>query len=165
MSSTFSHQDTDNPITALQECFTACNLPHERVSKHSVRLKLQGDWQEYGIVFEYQPACQRFIIGGTLSMQIPTSEIIRLYEVIGRMNTQLAYGHFIFDHHSHQIRYHYALPEQALSGLDVEDLENLIEDAVLALESLFPVVHSLLFGGRSIDGAMQKYLCTAQGSA
>ena len=154
---------TDSPILALSQCFTECNLPHTLLSDHCVALEIAGAWQEYDIAFAHQD--QSFAITAPLPLSITTAQQDSVYSLIGRMNADVPLGHFQLDTEEGCIEYRYTLPASALAALDIETIEELIEIAVTALETLYPVAETLLVGASNVQTALDKYLYPAQGTA
>ena len=153
----------DNPILALSQCFAECNLPHTLHSDHCVALEVNGAWQQYNIAFADQEHC--FDITAPLPLRISAAQQDSVYDLIGRMNADVPLGHFQFDAELERIEYRYTLPASVLVALDIDVIEELIETAVMALETLYPVAETLLGGAKDLQAALDKYLYPAQGNA
>lgn len=154
---------TDSPIQALSQCFAECNLPHTLLSEHCVALEVNGDWQQYDVAFVHQEYC--FTITAPLPLHISVAQQESMYGLIGRMNADVPFGHFLLNTERGCIDYCYSLPTSVLVALDIEAIEELIETAVTALETLYPVAETLLAGDANLEVALDKYLYPAQGRA
>lgn len=153
---------TDSPIQALSQCFAECNLPYTLHSDDCVALEVNGAWQQYDIAFLHQE--QHFSIIAALPLSIPASHQDSVYGLIGRMNSDIPFGHFQLNHEQGCIEYRYTVPSSVLVALDIEAVEELIETAVMALETLYPVTETLL-AGIDVARALDKYLYPTQGHA
>ena len=153
----------DSPILALSQCFAECHLPHTLLSDHCVTLDVTGAWQKYEIAFAHQD--QSFVIAAPLPLAIADTQHDHIYSLIGRMNADVPLGHFQLDTEQNSIEYRYTLPASVLAALDMDAVEDLIEVAVMALETLYPAAETLLSGASDVQTALGKYLYPAQGNA
>ena len=161
----FSEQFSDNPITVLGQCLSDCKLHFEHTTPHRLVLQANGKWDIYPIAFDYNPEQKLFSTSGELPLALEQHQIDQVHLMLGRLNSACGVGHYLLDPDRRRIVYRHAMPETLFYSLELATIEDLISATLEALENLYPVAISLLKGFQSIEDALAKHLCPAEGHA
>ena len=127
-------------------------------------VSVTGAWCDYHLCFSEAADMGALHVSCAPDLRVPKDRYDELYELTGRMNEQLLFGHFelIADEGVPLYRVAQILPEGA--GRACRVAERLIEIALSESEKFYPAVQLVLWAGHTPQSALGAVLMEPQGS-
>jgi hypothetical protein len=96
---------------------------------------------------------------------VPDPKKIAVYELIGSVNEKLWLGHFDLLSDDGTVMFRHTVPLRGLQAASVEQLEDLVDTAVVECERFYPAIQMVVWGGQSVQNALAAALMETVGEA
>ena len=143
-----------NPIDILEEFVGANGWSFARHSDTELMLEVAGRWSGYQLYFLWQHDVAALFFSCQLELRVPETKRAQVHELLATVNETLWIGHFDLLSEAAAPVYRHTVPLRGAAGVSVEQLEDLIDAAVVECERFFPAVQLVVWGGRSIAEAL-----------
>lgn len=164
-SSFLAENNAPNPIDTAEELIHDRDWLCDRPVEEEILAEVKGDWCDYRIWFTWQAELDVLIFSCAIDAKIPESQHAALYPMIAQMNQKLWLGHFELCAEEGIITFRHALLLRGTAGASPEQLEDVIDIAVMECDRFYPAFQSVLWGGRTIKDAVDIAMLEPVGEA
>ncbi|HLS69109.1 MAG TPA: YbjN domain-containing protein [Kiloniellales bacterium] len=154
-----------NPLDLFEELASENDLIHDRSSESELVVQLTGKWSDYHICAVWQADTGAMYLSCQIDSRIPPNRKAAIYELLARVNEKLWLGHFEYAAEEGVVIFRHTIPLRGTVGASVEQLEDLTETALDECERLFPALQLVIWGGQSVDEALEATLMETVGEA
>ena len=155
-----------NPLDLLEEMVSANDWIHDRSSEQELVVHVAGQWCDYNICVVWQAEIQAMYFSCQLDVRVPKGRQLAVKELIVSANERLWLGHFDMCSEDGALLFRHTVPLRGVKGgASVEQLEDLVESAVLECERIYPALQMVVWGGYSVEEALTAALMDTVGEA
>ncbi|MEX0349027.1 MAG: YbjN domain-containing protein [Paracoccaceae bacterium] len=154
-----------HPIDIVEHIAEHHDWDFDRIGDDQIAMAVEGQWRTYSITLAWSGYDETLRMVCTFEMEPPEDKVPQLYELINAMNDQCWAGAFTYWGGQKLMVYRYGL---VLSGGQVaspEQIDTMINAAVLSAERYYPAIQLMVYGDRSPADAMQVAIAEAYGRA
>lgn len=156
---------TNNPLDLLEELVSANDWIHARSSDSELMVQVSGQWCDYNLCSVWEPELGAMYFTCELDVKVPQMRRAAVCELVATMNERLWLGHFDINTEENSLMFRHTVPLRGTRGISVEQLEDLMDTALLECERLFPAVQMVVWGGRQPAEAVSMALMETVGEA
>ncbi len=143
-----------NPIDVVEELVGANNWIFSRQSDSELMFEVSGHWSGYQMYFLWQHDMGALFFSCQLELRVPETKRSEVFELLATVNENLWIGHFDLVSEGTAPVYRHTVPLRGAAGASAEQLEDLIDAAVVECERFYPALQMVVWGGRSIADAL-----------
>ena len=154
-----------HPIDIVENIAAHHDWDFDRISDEQIAMAVQGQWRTYSITLAWSPYDETLRLIATFEMEPPAEKLPALYALLNEVNDQCWTGAFTFWAEPQLMVYRYGL---VLTGGQVaapEQIDTMINAAVLNAERYYPALQLLIWGDRTPTEAIQVAIAEAYGRA
>ncbi len=154
-----------NPLDLLEELVTANDWPFDRASDCELMVEVSGQWCAYRMFFVWQEELSAIFFSCQLEQKVPNTRRREICELLVAINEGLWLGHFDLAAEDSLLLFRHTIPLRGAAGASVEQLEDLVDAAVLECERFYPALQMVVWGGQSVDTAVAAAMMDTVGEA
>ncbi len=154
-----------NPLDAVEELVAANQWAFDRSGEDQLVVDIQGRWCDYRLFFMWheencglQFACQA-------DVKVPDAMRPAAGELLVAINRRLWAGHFDVCPRFGTPLFRYTLLLRGAPMVSMEQLEDLVELALSECERYVPAFQFVVWGGKSVDEAIEAAVLDTVGEA
>ena len=98
-------------------------------------------------------------------MRVATDRRPLVYELLALVNDRLWLGHFSVWENEGVPMFRYAMPLRGANGLVTEQMEDLVETAIMECEKFYPAFQYVIWGGKTASEAFAAAMIETMGEA
>ncbi len=154
-----------HPIDIVEHIAEHHDWDFDRIGDDQIAMAVEGQWRTYSITLAWSGYDETLRMVCTFEMEPPEESLPGLYELVNAMNDQCWAGAFTYWAAQKLMVYRYGL---VLSGGQVaspEQIDTMINAAVMSAERYYPAIQLMVWGGRSVAESMQVAIAEAYGRA
>lgn len=160
-----SRQQLSNPIDLLEELVLANDWAFDRASESEMVVEIKGRWCDYHLCFVWHQEVASMYASCHLDVKTPATRRKVVAELIAAANERLWLGHFDLASDDGMVSFRHTLPLRGTGGIMPEQLEDIVEAAVMESERVYPALQLVIWGGKAVPEAMQAALMDTVGEA
>ncbi len=145
---------SSNPIDVVEELVGANDWIFSRHSDCELMFEVSGHWSGYQMYFLWQHDMGALFFSCQLELRVPETKRSQVFELLATVNENLWIGHFDLVSDGAAPVYRHSVPLRGTAGASAEQLEDLIDAAVVECERFYPALQLVVWGGRSIADAL-----------
>ncbi len=145
---------SSNPIDVVEELVGANDWTFSRHSDSELMFEVSGRWSGYQMYFLWQHDMGALFFSCQLELRVPETKRSEVFELLARVNENLWIGHFDLVSEGAAPVFRHTVPLRGTAGASAEQLEDLIDAAVVECERFYPALQLVVWGGRSIADAL-----------
>lgn len=154
-----------NPIDLFEELVAANDWIHDRSSESELIVQVAGQWCDYSVCALWQPDIGAMYLSCQLEVRVASMQRASVFELLAAANERLWLGHFDYSPEDGAILFRHTIPLRGTSGISVEQLEDLLDTALLECERLYPALQMVVWGGRPVEEALAAAMMDTVGEA
>jgi hypothetical protein len=158
-------EDDIHPIDIVENIAEYHDWDFDRIGQDQIAMAVEGQWRTYSITLAWSSYDETLRLICTFEMEPPEARLPQLYETLNAVNDQCWNGAFTFWADQKLMVWRYGL---VLSGEQVaspEQIDTLINAAVMNAERYYPAFQLVVWGERSPADAIQVAIAEAYGRA
>lgn len=155
----------DNPLDMLEEIVNANEWRYERCGDEEMVVEFKGQWCEYRMFFAWQADLAALYFSCLYDIRVPKTRKGSFAELLSMMNERLWLGHFDLCSDEMAPMFRHTIPLRGTLGITPEQLEDLLETALVECERFFPAFHFLISGGKKPHEAVEAAMLDTMGEA
>ncbi|MCD1627146.1 MAG: YbjN domain-containing protein [Paracoccaceae bacterium] len=158
-------EDDIHPIDIVENIAEYHDWDFDRIGQDQIAMAVEGQWRTYSITLAWSSYDETLRLICTFEMEPPEARLPQLYETLNAVNDQCWNGSFTFWAAQKLMVWRYGL---VLSGEQVaspEQIDTLINAAVMNAERFYPAFQLVVWGERSPADAIQVAIAEAYGRA
>lgn len=154
-----------HPIDIVEHIAEHHSWEFDRLGDDQIAMAVEGQWRTYSITLAWSGFDETLRMICTFEMEPPKDRVPALYETLNAVNDQCWAGAFSFWAAQQLMVYRYGL---VLSGGQVaspEQIDTMINAAVLSAERYYPALQLVVWGDQSPEQAIEVAIAEAYGRA
>ncbi len=161
----FDHTDDTHPIDLVEHIAAHHAWDFDRIHDDQIAFQIEGQWRTYAITLAWSAYDQTLRLICTFEMEPPADRMPALYECLNKVNDMCWAGAFTYWAEQKLMVYRYGL---VLAGEQVagpEQIDTMINAAVLSAERFYPAFQLVTWAERTPEDAVQVAIAEAYGRA
>jgi hypothetical protein len=158
-------EDDLHPIDIVEHLAEHHEWDFDRIGDDQIAMAVEGLWRTYSITLAWSNYDETLRMVCTFEMEPPQEKLPKLFELLNRMNDQCWAGAFTYWDEQKLMVYRYGLVLAGGQAASPEQIDTMINAAVLSAERYYPAIQLMVWGDRSPKDAMQVAIAEAYGRA
>ncbi len=154
-----------NPIDTAEQLIMDRDWLCDRPVDEELIAEVTSGWCNYRIWFTWQQELGVLIFSCAFDTKIPDRHRAALYPLLAEINEKLWLGHFDVCSDEGLITFRHALLLRGTQGATDQQLEDLMDIAVVECDRFYPAFQSVMWGGKTIKEAVDIALMDPIGEA
>ncbi len=158
-------QEDLHPIDLVEHIAEHHDWEFDRIADDQIAMAVVGQWRTYSITLAWSDYDETLRLICSFEMEPPEDRLPALYKTLNAVNDQCWAGAFTFWEEQKVMVFRYGL---VLAGGQVaipEQVDTLINAAVLSCERYYPAYQLVVWGERDPEDALQVAIAEAYGRA
>jgi len=163
----FTELDTPakNPLDLAEQLVSDRDWLFDRPVDEELVAEVTGSWCNFRIWFAWQEDLGALIFSCAYDTKIPEKNRARIYPLLAAVNEKMWLGHFDLGSEDGMVMFRHALLLRGGQGATSEQLEDLLDIAMVECNRFYPAFQSVLWGGNTVEQAMEIALLDTVGEA
>ncbi len=157
--------DDLHPIDIVEHLAEHHDWDFDRIGDDQIAMAVEGQWRTYSITLAWSGYDETLRMVCTFEMEPPEDKLPVLYQTLNEVNDQCWAGAFTYWAAQKLMVYRYGLVMTGAQGVCAEQVDTLINAAVLSAERFYPAFQLVVWGDRTPRDAMQVAIAEAYGTA
>lgn len=158
-------QPIANPLDLAEQLVSDRDWLFDRPVDEELVAEVQSSWCNFRIWFTWQQDLGALIFSCAYDHKIPEKQRPKLYELLASVNEKMWLGHFDMGSDDGMIMFRHALLLRGGQSATPEQIEDLIDIAMVECNRFYPAFQSVLWGGNTVEQAMEIALLDTVGEA
>ncbi|MYM56688.1 YbjN domain-containing protein [Thalassovita mangrovi] len=164
LSEQFMQEDL-HPIDLVEYIAEHHQWDFDRIGEDQIAMAVEGQWRTYTLTLAWSAYDETLRLICTFEMEPPRERIPAIYEALNAINDQCWAGSFTFWAQQNLMVYRYGLVLAGGQEACADQIDTMINAAVLSAERYYPALQLVVWGGRDTEDAMQVAIAEAYGRA
>ncbi|WP_170423063.1 YbjN domain-containing protein [Ruegeria arenilitoris] len=164
LSEQFLEEDL-HPIDIVEHLAEHHDWDFDRIGDDQIAMAVEGQWRTYSITLAWSNYDETLRMVCSFEMDPPSERQSELYELLNKMNDQCWAGAFTYWANQKLMVYRYGLVLAGGQTASPEQIDTMINAAVLSAERYYPAIQLVTWGNRDPEEAMQVAIAEAYGRA
>ena len=154
-----------HPIDIVEHLAEHHEWEFDRIGDDQIAMAVEGQWRTYSITLAWSGYDETLRMVCTFEMDPPEGKLAELYELLNLVNDQCWAGAFTWWGEQKLMVYRYGLVLAGDQMASPEQIDTIINAAVLSAERYYPAIQLLVWGDRSPKQALEVAIAEAYGHA
>lgn len=154
-----------NPLDIAEQLVTDRDWLCDRPDDSELVAEVVSEWCNYRIWFAWQPDLGAMIFSCAYDTKIPVKQRAKLFPLLAAVNEKMWLGHFDLGSEDGMVMYRHALLLRGSQSATPEQLEDLMDIAITECNRFYPAFQSVLWGGNTVEEALEIALLDTVGEA
>ncbi|MEX0329467.1 MAG: YbjN domain-containing protein [Ruegeria sp.] len=154
-----------HPIDIVEHLAEHHDWDFDRIGDDQIAMAVEGQWRTYSITLAWSNYDETLRMVCSFEMEPPSERESDLYELLNRINDQCWAGAFTYWANQKLMVYRYGLVLAGGQMASPEQIDTMINAAVLSAERYYPAIQLVTWGNRTPEDAMQVAIAEAYGRA
>lgn len=154
-----------NPLDLAEQLVMDRDWLFDRPDDAELVAEVTGHWCNYRVWFAWQPDLGALIFSCAYDSKIPEKNRSKIYQLLAAVNEKMWLGHFDIGSEDGMVMFRHALLLRGGQGATSEQLEDLLDIAMVECNRFYPAFQSVLWGGNTVEQAMEIALLDTVGEA
>ncbi|MEL6508522.1 MAG: YbjN domain-containing protein [Pseudomonadota bacterium] len=154
-----------HPIDIVEHIAEHHEWDFDRVADDQIAMAVEGQWRTYSITLAWSGYDETLRLICTFEMEPPEDKLPQLYEILNKTNDMCWAGAFTYWNEQKLMVYRYGLVLAGGQDASAEQIDTLINAAVLSAERFYPAFQLVSWADQSPEQALQVAIAEAYGRA
>ena len=154
-----------NPLDLAEQLVSDRDWLFDRPVDEELVAEVTGSWCNFRIWFAWQEDLGALIFSCAYDTKIPEKNRARIFPLLAAVNEKMWLGHFDLGSEDGMVMFRHALLLRGGQGATAEQLEDLLDIAMVECNRFYPAFQSVLWGGNTVEQAMEIALLDTVGEA
>ncbi len=154
-----------NPLDLVEELVAANEWPFQRSGEDEIIVEITGHWCSYRLFFVWQGDFSAMQFACRLDIRVPESRRGKMFELLALVNERLWLGHFDLSGEDNTPVFRQASLLRGTASASPEQIEDLVEIALVECERFYPAFQTLIWAGKSPEEALASAIIEPVGEA
>ena len=154
-----------HPIDIVEHLAEHHDWDFDRIGDDQIAMAVEGQWRTYSITLAWSNYDETLRMVCSFEMDPPAERESDLYALLNKMNDQCWAGAFTYWANQKLMVYRYGLVLAGGQTASPEQIDTMINAAVLSAERYYPAIQLVTWGNRDPEDAMQVAIAEAYGRA
>lgn len=157
--------DDIHPIDLVENLAAHHAWEFERLEDDQIAMSVEGQWRTYALTLAWSGYDETLRLICSFEMEPPKEALPRLYEALNEINDQCWAGSFTYWEKERLMVYRYGLVLAGGQIASPEQIDTMINAAILSAERYYPAIQLVVWGERTAQEALQVAIAEAYGRA
>jgi len=158
-------QEDLHPIDIVQHIAQDHEWDFDRIADDQIAMAVEGQWRTYSITLAWSGYDEILRLVCTFEMEPPREKMPVLYEMLNEVNDQCWAGAFTYWAEPKLMVYRYGLVLTGGQEASADQIDTLLNAAVLSAERYYPAFQLAVWGDSSPKQALEVAIAEAYGRA
>lgn len=154
-----------HPIDIVEHIAEHHEWDFDRMGDDQIAMAVAGQWRTYSLTLAWSGYDETLRMVCTFEMEPPEEKKAALFELLNHVNDQCWAGAFTYWEQPKLMVYRYGLVLAGGQVASAEQIDTMINAAVLSAERYYPAMQLLIWGDKTPEQAMQAAIAEAYGRA
>jgi len=154
-----------NPLDIVERIVEYNEWLFDRRSDQEMAVQVPGSWCDYSLYFAWNDEMEAMHFTCAFDMRVSDDQRQNVYVFLTLVNERLWLGHFGVWADEGLPMYRHTLPMRGLRGPTMEQMEDLVETAIVECERFYPAFQYVIWGGKTTDDAISAAMIDTVGEA
>ena len=154
-----------HPLDVLEELVASNDWPFDRPSEDELVAEIQGRWCDYRAFFAWSEDMSALHFACGLDLRLPRHRRGVVMELLALINERLWLGHFDLSGDEYLPTFRHAIPLRGARGATVEQVEDVVDVALVECERFYPAFQYVVWGGKDPAEAVAAACLEPMGEA
>ncbi len=154
-----------HPIDIVEHLAEHHDWDFDRIADDQIAMAVEGQWRTYSITLAWSGYDQTLRLICTFEMEPPEDRMAEVYETLNRTNDMCWAGAFTYWNEQRLMVYRYGLVLAGGMVANPEQIDTLINAAVMSAERFYPAFQLVAWGDKSPQAALEVAIAEAYGRA
>lgn len=154
-----------HPIDIVEHIAEHHEWTFDRIADDQIAMAIEGQWKTYSITLAWSGYEEMLKMVCSFEMEPPSDRMPQLFEVLNAVNDQCWAGGFTYWTEQNMMIYRYGLVLAGGHVASPDQIDTMINAAIMSAERFYPAIQLATWGGRSVEDAMQVAIAQAYGRA
>ena len=154
-----------HPIDLVEHIAEHHEWDFDRIADDQIAMAVEGQWRTYSITLAWSGYDETLRMICTFEMEPPEERLPALYETLNAVNDQCWAGNFTYWDEAKLMVYRYGLVLAGGQIASAEQIDTMINAAVMSAERYYPALQLVVWGNRSPRSALEVAIAEAYGRA
>ncbi|MEC8581449.1 MAG: YbjN domain-containing protein [Pseudomonadota bacterium] len=154
-----------HPIDIVEHIANHHDWDFDRIGDDQIAMAVEGQWRTYSITLAWCAYDETLRLICTFEMEPPEDTLPALYDGLNRVNDQCWAGSFSYWNDQKLMVYRYGLVLAGGQVASPDQIDTMINAAVLSAERYYPAFQLICWGNRPPKEALQIAIAEAYGTA
>jgi hypothetical protein len=157
--------EDDSPLDIIEHLVVANDWVFERPNDQEIAIQVPGRWCDYSIYFAWNSSANAVHFSLAVDNRVPPEKASPMSELLALANEKLWAGHFAVWQDEGLLTYRHALMLRGSAGPTVEQIEDVVENAIYETERFYPAFQYVMWGGKPPKDALAAAMIDTVGEA
>jgi hypothetical protein len=153
------------PLDVVEKVVSARNWTFDRRGDLEMAVQAPGHWCDYSLYFSWNTDVGAMHFSCAFDMRVPPEKRRPIVDLLALINEKLWLGHFGMWEGDGLPIFQHSLPLRGTDGPTAEQMEDILEAAVIECERFYPAFQFVIWGGRSAQDAVAMAMIDTVGEA
>jgi hypothetical protein len=154
-----------HPIDIVEHIAEHHEWTFDRIADDQIAMAIEGQWKTYSITLAWSGYEEMLKMVCSFEMEPPSDRMPQLFEILNQVNDQCWAGGFTYWTEQNMMIYRYGLVLAGGQVASPDQIDTMINAAIMSAERYYPAIQLATWGGRSVEDAMQVAIAQAYGRA
>lgn len=165
LSEQFLEAEDLHPIDIVEHIAEHHEWDFDRIADDQIAMAVEGQWRTYSITLAWSNYDQTLRLICTFEMEPPEGRMPKIYEALNATNDMCWAGAFTYWGEQRLMVYRYGLVLAGGMSAHPEQIDTLINTAVMSAERFYPAFQLVAWGDQEPAEALQVAISEAYGRA
>ncbi len=153
------------PLDVVEQIASTNDWLFDRRNDDEMAVQVPGRWCDYSLYFAWNDEASALHVTCAFDMRVPDERRKLVHELLALINEKLWLGHFGMWEDDGLPLFRHALPLRGQGGPTVEQMEDVVDTALVECERFYPAFQYVIWGGRTPLDAMTLSMIETVGEA
>ncbi len=160
-----SRQTSIHPLDVIEWIVDANDWMSNRHGDREIAVQAPGSWCEYNLYFAWNEEAGAVHFTCAFDMRVPEDRRAAAHELLALINEKVCLGYFGLWEDEGLPMYRHALLLRGAGGARLEQMEDLVNAAIVECERFYPAFQYVLWGGKAAREAVAAAMIDTLGEA
>ncbi|MEQ8322855.1 MAG: YbjN domain-containing protein [Rhodospirillales bacterium] len=154
-----------NPLDIVEKIVEYNDWTFDRRNDQEMAVQVPGTWCDFSMYFAWNDDMGAMHFTCAFDMRVPADRRQPVYELLAEVNERLWMGHFGMWADEGLPMYRHAMPMRGQQEPTLEQMEDLVETAIIECEKFYPAFQYVIWGGKTAAEAIAAAMIETAGEA
>ena len=154
-----------HPLDVVEKIVDDNNWVSDRRGDREMAVQAPGSWCDYSLFFAWNEEAGAVHFTCAFDLRVPSERRTQVHELLALINEKVCLGHFGLWDEEGLPMYRHALLLRGAGGPSPEQIEDLMESAIIECERFYPAFQYVLWGGKTAREAVAAAMIDTVGEA
>ena len=167
MASLNVHHETysANPLDIVEHVVESNEWAFDRRGDNEIAFQVPGSWCDYSLFFAWNEEAGAVHFSCAFDMRVPIERRPFVHELLAMVNEKMWLGHFGVWTDEGLPMFRHAMPMRGTQGPTLEQIEDLVDGAIVEGERFYPTFQYVIWGGCTPTEAIAAAMIETMGEA